>query len=784
MKPIRKKALVFFQHNPFPPRTGAHQRCLAVIQALKQLECEVSLYSSTLHTGTTWHDADIPALEKEHGIHIEVFVPRKEDIRYAENIRWDDIRREQWGLFASPSLKKAFVAYARKFKPDAVIVNYTFFGDLVADPVFKNTLTIMESLDMFSLSAQMQKHLYACLPPPPIPPDHTPAFLLDDDMIRDFHLDIWPEEYAMCDLYDVSVMVSPAETKAVGDHTRSTRVVRIPITAEAVDLHNTYRGAPVYLAALNMLNVQGYLYFARRVLPLIQASTRDFSMDVIGSCCHHVEPIDGLVHRGYVDSLADIYRDCPFTICPLLGATGQQIKVVESMAHGVPVVVHQNVAESSPVIHGVNGLVAHNPEEFAAHCLRLHKDRDLCRRMGEAARETIRKAWSQATLTQGFADILKKGKLCRREEKRQTATRLSKRPTTPSKKPFLSVLVDARRNKSLLKGTLESIAQSTDPSVEVLVLDSSKKGADKRIKGRWMTILQAGDRIELHAAAELKQVATAHPDIAIFQGRPAFCDETGRLTWIMDEPPAGNQSTLLWSRRAGIFWRSSKWPRSQPDLTPDLYVSQLMQMLSRGALWAVVEALWGAAHPDGRSAKAGSWPEIDVQFFAIDPAASAQLARKIRAARRADGMELLHSLVADKEKTLETRVKQKALQIGLLEQLVRTRWQSLAGLNKRQARIALFGAGAHTQWLLSLVRNISGPTVEAILDDRAMPGLTIENIPVQKAETFDIATIDAIVLSTDCHEEPMTRRCRELFGPRIRILHLYDGLPAGPYLKI
>lgn len=53
-----------------------------------------------------------------------------------------------------------------------------------------------------------------------------------------------------------------------------------------------------------------------------------------------------------------IYQQAKFAICPLIGGTGQQVKIIEAMAHGLPVVALHNVSESSPIEHGVNGFIA------------------------------------------------------------------------------------------------------------------------------------------------------------------------------------------------------------------------------------------------------------------------------------------------------------------------------------------------------------------------------------------------------------------------------------------
>ena len=78
-----------------------------------------------------------------------------------------------------------------------------------------------------------------------------------------------------------------------------------------------------------------------------------------------------------------------FAVSPILGGTGQNVKVVEAMAHGLAVIGLRERAEVSPIRHGINGLVADRAEEFADHVLRLGQDRALRRRLGCAARDTI-----------------------------------------------------------------------------------------------------------------------------------------------------------------------------------------------------------------------------------------------------------------------------------------------------------------------------------------------------------------------------------------------------------
>src|SRR5690606_11765618 len=161
---------------------------------------------------------------------------------------------------------------------------------------------------------------------------------------------------------------------------------------------NTYEGDPVYVMSDTLLNQQGYAYFVRRVLPRVRAVDPRFSLRVVGTGCAAVRPADGIDLVGPVDSLADVYAGARFAVCSLIGGTGQQVKVVEAMAHGLPVVALDDLAARSPIVDGVNGLVASDADAFAAACLRLWSDRDLARRLGAAARDTVQQAFDPEQL--------------------------------------------------------------------------------------------------------------------------------------------------------------------------------------------------------------------------------------------------------------------------------------------------------------------------------------------------------------------------------------------------
>jgi glycosyltransferase involved in cell wall biosynthesis len=110
---------------------------------------------------------------------------------------------------------------------------------------------------------------------------------------------------------------------------------------------------------------------------------------------------------GYADDFRSVLAEAAFLVCPVFGGTGQQVKIVEAMAHGLAVVALRDAAERSPLEHGISGLVADTAEEFAEHVLTLWKDRALCRALGQAARRVVTEQLSEGRLMDALTPMLR-----------------------------------------------------------------------------------------------------------------------------------------------------------------------------------------------------------------------------------------------------------------------------------------------------------------------------------------------------------------------------------------
>jgi hypothetical protein len=263
--------------------------------------------------------------------------------------------------------------------------------------------------DLATANDAMQKRMWASLglkyagqfAPQDVPED----FIDENYFAQEAPFD--PAEMVIYNQYDFTISLSRREADLITSAAPNTQVIYSPTAGDSSrNTANTYAGDPMFAAGANLFNVQGFLYFAGKVMPRVLAKYPAFNLNVAGNASKWLKPQRGTQLLGFVDDISSLYSKAPFAICPLLGGTGQQVKIVEAMSAGVPVICMKNVAESSPIEHGTNGLVASDANEFAEFVLQLHSDRQLCRRLGEAARETICTRFTTSMVCQWLAPML------------------------------------------------------------------------------------------------------------------------------------------------------------------------------------------------------------------------------------------------------------------------------------------------------------------------------------------------------------------------------------------
>ena len=121
-------------------------------------------------------------------------------------------------------------------------------------------------------------------------------------------------------------------------------------------------------------NQRGIRWFFDRVFPLLSP---DLKILCVGSIVRFVSDKVNVVKIGFADDLHALYHKARLTINPLLDGTGMKVKLIESLAHGVPVVT------TTAGLSGIKPELKHHfimgnhPSEFAAAIDRLISDNGL-----------------------------------------------------------------------------------------------------------------------------------------------------------------------------------------------------------------------------------------------------------------------------------------------------------------------------------------------------------------------------------------------------------------------
>ncbi len=267
--------------------------------------------------------------------------------------------------------------------PDLIVVSYAQFDSLV--PHSAAGQTVIDAVDLVAVSQAMFRKLSPFLrKQAPFVTGDVPDEVLSERFLADIQRSMSPQEMKIYDRYTDTVAISAVDEARIAACTSTTRVSCIPMTCAPLDVDNGYDGPALFVGGANPFNLQGMLWFAKRVLPRVRTDAPDFTVDLVGRAFAPWVPDEGIVDRGYVADLLPLYRSARFAVCPLLAGTGQQVKIVDAMARGVPVIATPLTASSSPIVDGENGFVAATAEEFSDRVATLWRDQALCRSLGLA----------------------------------------------------------------------------------------------------------------------------------------------------------------------------------------------------------------------------------------------------------------------------------------------------------------------------------------------------------------------------------------------------------------
>lgn len=147
-------------------------------------------------------------------------------------------------------------------------------------------------------------------------------------------------------------------------------------------------------------NVDGVIWLATEIMPIIWAKRPDITVTLLGSnppaSVQALAQDPRLTVPGYVPDVSSYFLSHRLFVAPLRYGAGMKGKIGHSLSFGLPVVTTTIGAEGMGLEAGKNVLIADTPPEFAATVLDLYDDPDRWRSLSRAGYDFIRQYTPEA----------------------------------------------------------------------------------------------------------------------------------------------------------------------------------------------------------------------------------------------------------------------------------------------------------------------------------------------------------------------------------------------------
>lgn len=219
-------------------------------------------------------------------------------------------------------------------------------------------------------------------------------------------------ERALCSAYDHAIVVSSRDRAAIGDFD-NLHTIPMGMDLDRFPFHAGQRQANTIIFSGNMgyfPNVDAAKWFVYKVLPLVKTRIPDVRMKIVGVNPHSdvrrlSQQDPAVTVTGYVDDMYAHLSQAAAAVVPLQAGSGMQIKVIEAMATGTPLVATSFGLGGIDVVAGRHLLVADSPEAFASHVVQLLNDRSLGGTLAYNARQLVEERYTWQRSVEMLQDV-------------------------------------------------------------------------------------------------------------------------------------------------------------------------------------------------------------------------------------------------------------------------------------------------------------------------------------------------------------------------------------------
>jgi glycosyltransferase involved in cell wall biosynthesis len=276
---------------------------------------------------------------------------------------------------------------------------------------------------------------------------------------------------ARCEL---SLFTSESELKVFKQFAPGGRAMALPNGVDVPhDLTSSYKpNKLVFVGSMDYRpNVDAMLYFTREMLPLIQKQIPSVEFFIVGrnpsSKVKELGRLEGVTVTGDVDEVETYLHDAAASVIPLRIARGIQNKILEAMAHGVPVITTSYALDGITAEPGRDVLVADDPDDFAQKTLSVLKDSRLRNQLAVNGRALVEQEYHWENRLQKLEEAIASVQNLR-------DLRVLRGEEIFSDPPFVSFVIPAKNEEEMIGQCLGAVNNlDYDPTrYECIVVDN------------------------------------------------------------------------------------------------------------------------------------------------------------------------------------------------------------------------------------------------------------------------------------------------------------------------
>ncbi len=356
------KILYFYPDNPLIINQGNNSRAHSLLLYFKSRNFEVDLVGEAKDNFT---QKDLTSLE-EKGLITKGHLIRKRKKNGLSYLFMHSIPNRikngtKYFNRIGVGQKKDFETILKENKYNHIIISYVLFADFIRNKkLLKNAKVTVDTHDFFTAQFSSLKNF---------------------KLGRSFET-----EMRLLNKFDAIWSISIEEKFIFSQFLPHKEVLTVAHGLE--NRHHLKNFKPTidifYVASNNPHNTNSAKWFFEKVYPLLPKNSK---ITVVGRVNEVIPDLENVEKITFAKDIDPFYENCKITICPMLTGTGLKIKVVESLAYGIPVVCNERGVDGllSKINNGC--LVSNIPSEFANNIINLLNDDVFYSKQAENAKK-------------------------------------------------------------------------------------------------------------------------------------------------------------------------------------------------------------------------------------------------------------------------------------------------------------------------------------------------------------------------------------------------------------